>query len=130
VARGYDGGDPNKTADVVGQSLAAHPEANVVWTWEGTGVAGITTAIKEKGLEGKVVGVTNDLTDQSVAGVREGLIYGTMRQHFCDMGRLAVENMIKLGKGEQVPASIDTGTTFVTKDNLNAELADAKKDEG
>jgi ABC-type sugar transport system substrate-binding protein len=129
VATGYDAADPTKTADVVGQSLTAHPEANVVWTWEGTGVAGITTAIKEKGLEGEVVGVTNDLTDQSVAGIRDGLIYGTMRQHFCDMGRLAVENLLKLGKGEEVPATIDTGTTFVTKDNVDQELADAKKEQ-
>jgi ABC-type sugar transport system substrate-binding protein len=130
AATGYDAADPTKTADVVGQSLTAHPEANVVWTWEGTGAAGITTAIKEKGLEGEVVGVTNDLTDQAVAGIRDGLIYGTMRQHFCDMGRLAVENLIGLGKGEEVPANIDTGTTFVTKDNLDQELADARTEQG
>jgi ABC-type sugar transport system substrate-binding protein len=130
VATGYDAADPTKTADVVGQSLTAHPEANVVWTWEGTGVAGITTAITEKGLEGKVVGVTNDLTDQAVAGIRDGLLYGTFRQHFCDMGRLAVENLIKLGNGEDVPAKVDTGTTFVTLDNLDEELADAQEEQG
>lgn len=130
VATGYDAGDPTKTADIVGQSLTAHPEANVVWTWEGTGVAGITTAITEKDLKGKVVGVTNDLTDQAVAGIQDGLIAGTFRQHFCDMGRIAVEDLIKLGKGEDVEATVDTGTTFVTLGNLDQELADAKKQQG
>jgi ABC-type sugar transport system substrate-binding protein len=50
----------------------------VVLSWEGTAVAGITTAIKEKGLVGKVVGVVNDM--EVVAGLKDGTLYGTSRR--------------------------------------------------
>jgi ribose transport system substrate-binding protein len=73
--------------DVAEQLLTAHPETNILFSWEGTAVAGITAAIKEKGKTGHVFGVVNDLTPQVVDGIRGGTIYGTSRQHFCDMAK-------------------------------------------
>ncbi len=125
VATAFDGADPAKTADVTAQMLTAHPEINIVFSWEGTAVAGITTAIKEKNLVGKVFGVVNDLTPQVVDGIRAGTIYGTSQQHFCAMATQAVDKLVQVGEGQQVPAATDTGTTFVTKDNLDAVLAES-----
>lgn len=126
VTTGYDAADAAKTADVAGQMITAHPEMNVIFTWEGTGVSGVITGIKEKDAVGKVVGVVNDMSEQAIEGIRDGVIYGTSRQHFCDMGRLAVEGMVSLGEGETVEKKFDTGTTFVTAENLDDELADAE----
>ena len=81
------------------------------------------TAIKEKGLVGKVVGVVNDITPEVVAGLKEGTLYGTSKQNFCGMAEGAVKNIIALSKGETVPKNIDTGITFVTMDNLAKESA-------
>jgi len=105
--------------------LTAHPEINIIFSWEGTAVAGITTAIKEKDKVGKVFGVVNDLTPQVVDGIKEGTIYGTSQQHFCEMAKQSVDKLVAVGNGEQVPAATDTGTTFVTKDNLDTVLAEA-----
>jgi len=125
VATAFDNADPAKTADVAAQMLTAHPEINIIFSWEGTAVAGITTAIKEKDKVGKVFGVVNDLTPQVVDGIKEGTIYGTSQQHFCEMAKQSVDKLVAVSKGEQVPAATDTGTTFVTKDNLDAVLAEA-----
>ena len=125
VATAFDNADPAKTADVAAQMLTAHPEINIIFSWEGTAVAGITTAIKEKNKVGKVFGVVNDLTPQVVDGIREGTIYGTSQQHFCEMAKQSVDKLVAVGQGQQVPAATDTGTTFVTKDNLDAVLAEA-----
>src|SRR3954447_5544275 len=125
VATAFDAADPSKTADATGQMLTAHPEINVVFTWEGTAVAGITTAIKEKHKVGKVFGVVNDLTPQVVDGIRAGTVYGTSQQHFCEMAKQSVKMLVDVSQGKQVPAATDTGTTFVTKDNLDAVLAEA-----
>src|SRR6476469_2100798 len=130
VATAYDAADPSKTTDAVEQTLTAHPEINIVFSWEGTAVAGITTAIKEKNLVGTVFGVVNDLTPQVVDGIRAGTIYGTSRQHFCNMAKQSVDLLVAVSKGEQVPAQNDTGTTFVTKANLATVLAQAKKEGG
>lgn len=121
VVEAYDQGDPAQTVDVVSRALTAHPEANVVLSWEGNIVSGITTAIKEKDLVGKVVAVVNDITPEVVAGIKEGTIYGTSKQNFCGMASGAVDAIVKLSKGESVPKNIDTGITFVTSENLEAE---------
>jgi ABC-type sugar transport system substrate-binding protein len=125
VATAFDNADPAKTADVAAQMLTAHPDINIIFSWEGTAVAGITTAIKEKDKVGKVFGVVNDLTPQVVDGIKEGTIYGTSQQHFCEMAKQSVDKLVAVSKGEQVPPATDTGTTFVTKDNLDAVLAEA-----
>ena len=123
VAEGYDQGDPSQDADVISRLITAHPETNVVLSWQGTAVPGIVTAIKEKGLVGKVVGVVNDVTPEVIAGLKEGTLYGTSKQNFCGMAKGAVESIIALSKGERVPKTIDTGITFVTLDNLAQESA-------
>jgi len=123
VAEAYDAGDPTQTTDVVSRTLTAHPDVNVVLSWEGNAVAGITTAIKEKGLTGKVVGVVNDVTPEVVAGLKDGTLYGTSKQNFCGMASGAVEKIIALSKGEAVPKSVDTGITFITAETLDQELA-------
>lgn len=123
VGEGYDQGDPSQTTDVVSRLLTAHPDANVVLSWEGNSVSGIETAIKEKGLVGKVVGVVNDITPEVVAGLKDGTLYGTSKQNFCGMAQGAVKSIIALSKGESVPKNVDTGITFVTLDNLDKESA-------
>ncbi len=122
VAEAFDQGDPAQTTDVVSRTLTAHPDVNVVLSWEGTAVSGITTAIKEKGLVGKVVGVVNDLTPEVVAGIKDGTIYGTSKQNFCGMAKGAVDAIVALAAGKTVAKNIDTGITFVTSANLDAEL--------
>src|SRR4029077_12778001 len=126
VTIAYDKADPSKTPDVVEQMMTAHSNINIVFSWEGTAVAGITTAIKEKKKVGKVFGVVNDLTPQVVDGIRKGTIYGTSQQHFCEMAKQSVDKLVAIGKGQKVAKATDTGTTFVTKANLNKVLAQAK----
>jgi ABC-type sugar transport system substrate-binding protein len=126
VATAYDNGDPSKTEDAVAQMLIAHPNINVIYSWEGTAVAGISAAIKQQNRVGKTAGVVNDLTPQVIAGINDGTIYGTNRQHFCLMAQDAVKDFVAVSRGQQVPALTDTGTTFVTKSNLQQVLAEVK----
>ena len=126
VATAYDNGDPSKTEDAVAQMLIAHPNINVIYSWEGTAVAGISAAIKQQNRVGKTAGVVNDLTPQVIAGINDGTIYGTNRQHFCLMAQDAVKDFVAVSRGQKVPALTDTGTTFVTKSNLQQVLAEVK----
>ena len=98
-----------------------HDEVNVVLSWEGSAVPGIITAIKEKNLVGKVVGVTNDITPQVISGIKDGIIFGSSKQNFCKMGSRVVDDLVALSKGKTIAKSVDTGITFVTKDNVATE---------
>ena len=79
-------------------------------------------ATKEfESLKGKVaVFAFDDLAD-TMTGISEGFISGTMVQRPVTMGSLSVENLVALIKGEDVDTSnIDTGATVVTKDNMDS----------
>jgi len=86
--------------------------------------AGISAAIKQQNRVGKTAGVVNDLTPQVIAGIKDGTIYGTNRQHFCLMAQDAVKDFVAVSRGQTVPPLTDTGTTFVTKANLQQVLAE------
>lgn len=120
VTNEFDGGKPDKTVDTVSRMLTAHPEINVVLSWQGLSTTGIITAIKEKNAVGSIVGVTNDVTAQTIDGIKSGVLYGTSQQNFCQMAIGAVDNLIALGEGKTVPKAIDSGINFVTKDNVNS----------
>ena len=49
------------------------------------------------------------------------MLFGTSKQNFCKMAVLAVDNLVALANGEKVDEAIDSGITFVTKDNLDKE---------
>ena len=120
VAQIFDNADPNQTTDVVESALTAHPQVNIVVSWEGTATQGIVTAIRESHKVGKVFGVVNDLTPESIAGMKAGEIYGISKQNFCGMATGAVNALASIAQGKKVPSYIDTGITFVTKQNLAA----------
>ena len=117
----FDGGDPTKTPDVVVSGLTGHPTVNVIVTWEGTATQGVVTAIKESNDTGKVVGVVNDLTPESIAGLKGGQIYGISKQNFCAMASGAVQDLAAIKTGKHMPKYVDTGISFVTKTNLKKE---------
>jgi ribose transport system substrate-binding protein len=117
----FDGADPTKTPDVVTSALTGHPTVNVIVTWEGTATQGVVTAIKESNDTGKVVGVVNDLTAESIAGLKGGQLYGISKQNFCAMATGAAQDLAALKAGKHIPRSVDTGITFVTKQNLARE---------
>jgi ribose transport system substrate-binding protein len=118
VTQVFDGGDPNQTTDVVETALEAHPNVNIVVTWEGTATQGVVTAIKESHNVGKIFGVVNDLTPESIAGMKGGEVYGISKQNFCGMATGAVDDLAAIAQGKPVPKYVDTGITFVTKQNL------------
>lgn len=116
----FDGGNPSQTPSVVVSALEAHPTANMVVTWEGSSTQGVVTAIKESNDTGKVFGVVNDLTPESIAGLKGGQVYGISKQNFCGMATGAVKDLVAISEGKHVPRYINTGITFVTKSNLAA----------
>ena len=78
---------------------------------------GALEAISGAGKEILVVGF--DATDDAVAAVKAGRMGGTIAQQPALLGATAVENALKLMKGETVEKSIPVEVTLVTKDNAD-----------
>jgi ribose transport system substrate-binding protein len=80
---------------------------------------GMLLALRKAGLAGKVRFVGFDASEKLVQAVRTGEIDALVVQRPFEMGYLAVKTMVSFLKGKPVDKRIDTGSTLVTRDNLD-----------
>ena len=79
---------------------------------------GMLLALRKADLGGKVKFVGFDASDKLVEGVEQGHVSALVLQNPFEIGYLAVKTMDKLLRKEKVEARLDTGSTLVTKGNL------------
>src|SRR5246127_189499 len=117
----YDGGDVTKTVDLATAMMTAHPQLNMMVTNEGADTPGIIAAIKQTDRVGKVFLTTNSIYSGSVPGMKNGIVYSFLLQNLCAIGIAPVDALVKISKGQSVPANIPTQIAFATRGTL-AEL--------
>ncbi len=95
-------------------------QANGVFASNESAASGMLLALRDAGLAGgKVKFVAFDAGESLNAGLKAGDISGIVVQNPLAMGYLGVKTLVSVLRGEKVPATIDTGVGFVTKDNMN-----------
>jgi len=97
--------------------LTRNPDLKGVFGSNDNMALGAVEAIKLAGLTGKIVVVGFDANPDAAAAILAGDMDATIAQAPSNMGKFGVENLLKLIKGESIPAVIDTGTELVTKAN-------------
>jgi ribose transport system substrate-binding protein len=80
---------------------------------------GMLRALRQAGLAGKVHFVGFDASDKLVDAVRSGDIDGLVVQRPFEMGYLAIKTLVGSIRGQAVEKRIDTGSTLVTKANVD-----------
>lgn len=71
------------------------------------------------GAKKDVLVVGFDATDDAIEAIRQGRMGATIAQQPDLIGSTAVENAIKLTKGESIPKEIPVEVTLITKDNVD-----------
>jgi ribose transport system substrate-binding protein len=103
--------------------LQAHPDVNVL-IGSSQAILGAEQAVKDAGLEGKVMLIGNGAPRQAVAAVKAGRWFAIWADAERDAGYEATKIAIEAARGEQVPTSVDTAkllpTPLGTKENLPA----------
>jgi ribose transport system substrate-binding protein len=85
---------------------------------------GTLLALREAGLAGRVRFVAFDVNDHLVEALRRGDVHGLVAQDPVKMGYLGVLTAVAALRHEKVPASVDTGVSIVTRENMDEpELA-------
>lgn len=79
---------------------------------------GMLQALKRQRLAGKVVFIGFDANDALIEGLRQGELNGLVVQDPFNMGYLGVKTMVLHLRGEQVEKRIDTGVTFIAREDL------------
>lgn len=129
-------GPTRDTAKRVAETLLSRfgREVNGIFAPNESSATGMLLALRDAGLAGgkvKFVGFDSSPTLQE--GVKSGDIQGCVIQNPFQMGYLGVKTLVAVLRGEKVPAVIDTGVGFITRENMDepaiAELIHPPLDE-
>ena len=95
-------------------------QVNGIFACNESAASGMLLALRDAGLAGgKVKFIAFDSGETLNAGLKAGDVQGLVVQNPINMGYLGVKTAVAALRGEKVPARIDTGVGFVTKDNFD-----------
>ena len=115
-------GATRDTAKQVSETLFARfgQQVNGAFASNESSASGMLLALRDAGLAGgKVKFVAFDSGETLNAGLKVGDVQGFVVQNPLNMGYLGVKTAVAVLRGEKVPARIDTGVGFVTKENFD-----------
>lgn len=113
--------DMAKGLTVAEAMLRSRPNLTGIFGVSATGGPSVAKALSQSEFaarKGKLTVLAFDDLQETVKGIEEGFIYGTMVQRPVQMGVLSVQWMKDLVEGKAQPKDVDTGVTVVSKDNL------------
>ncbi len=99
--------------------LQSHPDVNAVFACSDLMALGAVEAIAAAKKTGQIAVVGFDALSEARDAIRQGSMVGTVAQSPDRMGALAVENAVKLLKGEQVQPEFVVPIKLVTKENAS-----------
>jgi ribose transport system substrate-binding protein len=120
VAEGIDNDDIETAHKQAQAILAAHPDLNGFVDCDAAGPVGVSLAIKEAGLTGKVLHVGLDETPKEILKyIREGVMQASSSTKPLVQGQWSVLALFNRKNGMPAPKWIDTGVWVITKENVD-----------
>lgn len=114
-----DGRNVQDSALAAAESLiTANPDLNAIYATGEPALLGAVAAVESQGKQADIKVFGWDLTAQAIKGIDAGYVIGVVQQDPAGMGAAAVDALVKITKGESVPATIPVPITIVTKDNV------------
>jgi ABC-type sugar transport system substrate-binding protein len=110
--------DQTKGLNAAQDILTAHPDVTAIYGACGPPITGAVQAIKAKGLKNIIV-VGFDADAAQIKDILAGNELASVIQFPAKMGSIGIDTAVKAAEGQPVPATVDTGTGLVTKDNAS-----------
>ncbi|WP_225769069.1 substrate-binding domain-containing protein [Inquilinus sp. Marseille-Q2685] len=99
--------------------MTANPDMTALYATGEPALIGAVSAVTSQGRTGDIKVFGWDLTAQAMEGIDAGWVAAVVQQDPATEGKVAVETLLKLKKGETVPAIINVPVTIVTKANVD-----------
>ncbi len=96
----YGGGDQLKSTDLAKAIIQAHPNLKGFFGANEGSIIGVLNAVKELGMEGKIVVIGYDSGQQQIDAITAGTEAGAITQNPIGIGYKCVEAAVKAAKGE------------------------------
>jgi ribose transport system substrate-binding protein len=116
----YSQNDPARAASIVSAALQKDPDIVGIFASNLFSAEGAATGIRQAGKQDKVKVVGFDAGPDQIKALQDGTVQALIAQQPGTIGTDGVQQAIKALKGEPTTASIKTGFTIITKDNLNS----------
>ncbi len=120
------GADPTESTRYFNAVMQKHPDLTGVATCANVASAGVVSAMKEKGLVGKVTLVGFDIDQDLLAGVKDGSISALIVQQTAKMGADAVQWAYDYLAGNEPPEE-DVRLDFSVIDETNADTPETEE---
>lgn len=117
----YSDADRNKAMTITQDILTSTPDIKGIFGTNEPSVVGVSLAVEQAGFQDKVTVVGFDSSEDEIYAINNGSMLGTVVQNPYNMGYLGVKQAVKVINGEDVEKLIDTGVTYINKENLETE---------
>ncbi|MFJ7638412.1 ABC transporter substrate-binding protein [Peribacillus sp. NPDC097225] len=117
----YSDADRNKAMTITQDILTSTPDIKGIFGTNEPSAVGVSLAVEQTGFQDKVTVVGFDSSEDEIYAINNGSMVGTVVQNPFNMGYSGVKQAVKVIKGEEVEKVIDTGVTYVNKENLESE---------
>ncbi|MGV9799041.1 substrate-binding domain-containing protein [Mycobacterium sp. NPDC003449] len=115
----YASNDPQKVAQIVTATLAAHPDLTAVFATNDQGAIGVVTGLRQAGKTGDVKVVAYDAATAEVDGLKNGAIQVLIAQDPTTEGRLAMQTAKKIIDGQDVDPEVQTDLITIRAGELD-----------
>src|SRR5512139_2695638 len=115
----YGGGDQLKSTDLAKAIIQANPNLKGFFGANEGSIIGVLNAVKELGMEGKIVVIGYDSGQQQIDAITAGTEAGAITQNPVGIGYKCVEAAVKAINGETLEKNIDTGFYWFDKTNID-----------
>lgn len=119
VAEQSSESDQNVALEVTENILTANPNLDAIYAANEPGVLGAAEAVRRAGKEGDVTIVGWDTAPDEVQAVEDGVVSALVAQNPFRMGYDGVNAAVGAIRSDARLEDIDTGSTLVTRDNLD-----------
>jgi ribose transport system substrate-binding protein len=119
VAEQSSESDQNVALQVTEDILTANPNLDAIYAANEPGVLGAAEAVRRAGKAGDITIVGWDTAPDEVKAVKDGVVSALVAQNPFRMGYDGVNLTVDAIRNDASMQDIDTGSTLVTKDNLD-----------
>jgi ribose transport system substrate-binding protein len=98
--------------------MQAHPEVDTLFACSDLMALGALEAIELAGKAGEIRVIGFDALAEARQAIQEGRMLASVAQFSDEMGRLAIENAVRVIRGETLPDYIPVKIELITKDNV------------
>jgi ribose transport system substrate-binding protein len=119
IGNTVDGQNVQERALAASENLVtSSPDINVIYATGEPALIGAIAALESQGATQRIKLFGWDLSKQAVKAMDDGFLIGVVQQNPYQEGVEAIDALVKLSQGKEVPSFINVPVEFVTKENL------------